>query len=106
MEEFHNTLLVRLSQEPILREIYSTNRLHKDRWAEKQVVRAELDIVVDAVLKLYGTEPCLIGTGDDKSCTGFNLASKYENFQQKRYHSAMYNGNHAFLSYGFWGSLH
>ncbi|KAF9150141.1 hypothetical protein BG015_008048 [Linnemannia schmuckeri] len=81
VEEFEDALLVRLSLESMLQEIHSMSRLQKDCWAEKHAKRAELDMAVDAVLKMCGSEPCLIGIGNGKFRTGLNLASKHESFQ-------------------------
>lgn len=81
VDEFEQALLVRLSLEPLLREIYSTSRLQKDRWAEKRAKRAELDMAVDAILRLCGPEPCLIAIGNGTFRTGLNLASKHECFK-------------------------
>lgn len=81
VDEFEEALLVRLTLEPLLREIYSTSRLQKDSWAEKRAKRAELDMAVDAILRLCGPEPCLIAVGNGTFRTGFNLASKHECFK-------------------------
>ncbi|KAF9538668.1 hypothetical protein EC957_006373 [Mortierella hygrophila] len=81
VDEFEQALLVRLSVEPLLREIYSTSRPQKDRWAEKQAKRAELVMAVDAILILCSPEPCLIAVGNGTFRTGLNLASKREYFK-------------------------
>jgi hypothetical protein len=81
VDEFEQALLVRLSLEPLLRETYSTSRFQNNRWAEKRAKRAEMDMAVDAILKLCGPEPCLIAVGNGTFRTGFNLASKHESFK-------------------------
>ncbi|KAK3842643.1 MAG: hypothetical protein J3R72DRAFT_490442 [Linnemannia gamsii] len=63
---------------PSLADIES--RLQKDRWVEKQVKQAELDMAVDTILRLCGPEPCLIAIGNGTFKTGLNLASKHERF--------------------------
>ncbi|KAG0284381.1 hypothetical protein BGZ96_011233 [Linnemannia gamsii] len=81
VDEFEQALLVRLSMEPLLREVYSTSRFQKDRWAEKRAKRAELHMAVDAILRMCGPEPCSIAVGNGTFRTGFNLASKHECFK-------------------------
>jgi len=81
VEDFEDALRVRVSIEPLLREVEGSQHMKKAAWEEKKDVRAELDMAVAAILRFCGPEPCVIAIGNGKFRTGINLASKHETLQ-------------------------
>lgn len=81
VEDFEDTVRIRVSMEPLLREFEGSRHMKKAAWEEKKAVRAEQDMAVAAILRFCEPEPCLIAIGNGKFRTGINLASKPETLQ-------------------------
>jgi hypothetical protein len=83
VEKFEQALRVRVSMEPLLREFEGSRNRKKALWEEKKAALSELDMAVDAILRLSGPQPCVIAIGNGKFRTGINLASKHETLQTR-----------------------
>ncbi|OAQ36825.1 hypothetical protein K457DRAFT_181152 [Linnemannia elongata AG-77] len=81
VEDFEESVRVKVSMEPLLREFEGSRRMKKAAWEEKKSVRAELDMAVAAILRFCGPEPCVIAIGNGKFRTGINMSSKHETLQ-------------------------